>query len=125
MSFELLIRKGRTKSYDLELFEEDGTTEVTVVTGDNLRIKIFRDDEDTPELDIESDNDTANGSGITFTNGSNDAILRIDQADSLGLSLGTYSMEVTLVDDSDLDKAKAGEPGILHVLPAAGGAITI
>lgn len=124
MSFEISIARNRTRSYDILLFEEDGTTAFDVVTGDNVRVKIYRGDQATPALDLD-EAATANGSVVTFTNGTNAVVLRIDQADALTLNRGVYSIEVAVVDDSDSDKIKHVETGVLNVLPAGGGAITI
>jgi len=125
MSFSHLITKGRTRRYSFSLFESDGSTDVNIAATDNVRVKIYRGSGVTPALDIESANDTANGSGITFTAGTNDFLLTIQQDDSDALNLGVYEMEVNLVDDSDSDWIKHAETGVLHVIQSGGGDVDL
>ena len=124
-SFEHVIRKNRTKAFNFALLATDGSTDVNIAASDNVRVKIVRGNEATPDLEIESAADTANGSGIAFTAGTNDFVLTIAQDDSNGLNLGVYEMEVNLIDDSDSDYIKYAERGVLHVLQSGGGDVDL
>lgn len=118
MSFELVAAAGRTIDFDIQLFETDGTTEVTVASTDVVRVKIGR--RGTVTLDLDSAAASSNGSTVTISAGTNDVTLRLDQDDSSSLS-GPYDVEVNLVDDSDSDKIKHFEFGTLSILGSQDG----
>ncbi len=130
MSFFVRFNKNRTSDDTVTLFETDGTTSITLAATDVVRFKIYRRDQATPLLDLDSDAASANGSSITVEElGPSTAAvvtIRIAQADALLLDPGVYRGEVSIVDDSETAPANAikhAEDGVVTVLGTGGGDI--
>lgn len=124
--FTIYHRKNRTRAYDIQLFEDDGSTEVTLAADDVVRVKIHRGTDST-DLDLASYEDTSSGSGITFTAGTNNVCLTVAQGDVDDWEPGGYDMEVNVVDNSDhvgtpaTNAIKHAETGVFFLHPSAGG----
>ena len=123
MAFEIKAHANRTQDFTIALFENDGSTTLTLAATDVVRVKIGRAG-DTPLLDVDSIAATANGSVVTVdTLNPASVTLRLAQADTLTLK-GTYDIEVNVVDDSETDPAdaiKAAEYGSLSVIASQSG----
>lgn len=102
--------RGRTKDFTVTVKEADGTTS-DFVTCDVMRVKIGRVGA-VPILDLDSAAPSANNSNVTP---SNPAFVRLDQND-LKFTVGFYTIEVGIVDDSDYDKFKHAESGTFHLV---------
>lgn len=124
--FTIHIFKSTTREYTLDLFEDDGTTESILQAEDEVRVKIGRGG-DTPDLDLSSFEELAGGSTIAFTAGSNDAIIKLRQADVRSIEPGAYDCQILVVDNSQHvgtpqeDVVKHAEQGVCFVHPSAGG----
>lgn len=132
MSFGAYVRKGRTADFTVNLYEDDGSTSISLAADDHVRVKIFRRDGATPDLDLDSVAATANGSSVTIDARGTDPVasvtVRLAQDDTSGLNLGPYSYEVSVVDNSEsspADAIKHAETGVLNVLPAGGGDVGV
>ncbi len=130
MSFLVRFNKNRTSDDVVSLFETDGTTSITLAATDVVRFKIYRRDQETPLLDLDSVAASGNDSSITVdeTGPSPTAsvTLRIAQADALLLDPGIYRGEISVVDDSEtapVDAVKHAEDGIVFVSATGGGDI--
>ena len=125
MSFALTIHKGRTSDDTVALYESDGTTALVLAATDVVRVKFFKRDGDTPDLDIDSAAASANGSVVTVdTLNPSSCTLRIAQGDTSGLVPGPYRAEILVVDDSEsspADAVKMVEMGVAYVLGVGGG----
>ena len=123
MSFEILSHAGRTRVFQVSLYEADGSTAVVLGSGDVVRCKIGRGAA-TPDLDLDSVADASGGSGVTVdTLDPGVVTVRLAQSDTTDL-LGVYDVEIGIVDDSETDPADAFKTcakGVLHVLPGMGG----
>jgi len=132
-TFEVGILRGRTETVDLTLVQGDGSTGTSIATGDIVRAKLYRRDDQVPDLDIRSGSATANGSVITHLTAiptpvdtSAQVRIKFAQGDTDGLLPGAYTLEVFVVDDSETspaDAALGGAIGTLHLLSSAGGDI--
>ncbi|MCH8145954.1 MAG: hypothetical protein IIA55_14675 [Gemmatimonadetes bacterium] len=111
MSFSVRFNKNRTSDDVLSLFETDGTTSVTLAASDVVRFKIYRRDQATPVLDLDSAAPSSNDSKITVDelgpSPTASVTIRVSQADALAIDPGVYSAEVSVVDDSETDPANA------------------
>ena len=123
MSFEEVAVRNRTFDYAGTLYESDGTTEISLAATDVIRVKVWRRNASTPDIEID-DSATGNGSVTTFTAGTGDYTLRIAQGDTSGLLPGVYGIEIAVVDDSETAPANAikhVEQGLLHITEAPAG----
>lgn len=127
MSFEVTLHKNRTSDKTVSIFEADGTTAVVLAADDVVRFKMYRRDQDTPVLDIDSAADSANGSGITLDQlDPAQVTLRVAQGDTANLDPGVYNAEISVVDNSEVtptDAIKQAESGIVSLLSSGGGDI--
>lgn len=130
MSFLVRFNKNRTSDDVVSLFETDGTTSITLAATDVVRFKIYRRDQATPLLDLDSKDASANNSSVTVdeTGPTPTAAvtLRIAQADALLLDPGVYRGEVSVVDDSEtapVNAVKHVEDGVVFVSGTGGGDI--
>lgn len=135
MSFLINHRRNRTRDYDVQLFETDGTTEVLLAADDVILMQIYRVGS-SAHLELRSDEIEAGGSKITFTAGTNNVTLRLAQGD-VGISdleAGAWDMDIVVIDasdtlegeDSDADgvaAAKHVETGVLMIHPSSRGSI--
>ena len=126
VSFELHQPRGRTRDHQIVLYETDGSTGILMESTDVLRVKIFRGNSQTPDLELFDISDTSNDSGITITQRSAPATatLRIAQADTENLPLGVYEVDIIVVDDSEsapVDAAKQAMGGLLYLTGTGGG----
>jgi hypothetical protein len=118
------VYAGRTRDYSISLYENDGTTVLQLAAGDVVRVKIGRGN-DVPDLDLDSAAASPNGSSVTVDNLTTvpQVTLRLAQGDTDDL-LGTYDVDVSVVDDSETtpaDAIKHAEQGCLYVLPTQAG----
>lgn len=125
MAETITVRKNRTQDFTVPLFEADGTTELILAATDEVRIKFFKRDGDTPALDLDSIGATGNGSVITIdTLNPASCTLRIAQGDTSALEPGAYRGDVDVVDDSETAPANAikhAESILLFLLESGGG----
>jgi len=124
--FLILAYKNRTRDFDVQIYEPDGSTAVVLQADDVVRVKIGRAGSE-PDLDLDSIEATASGSSVTFTTGTNDVTLRLAQADLNGLTPGVYDVEVAVVDNSETapdDAIKTAEVGSLCVVRTMTGDVT-
>ena len=130
MSFQILSEKGRTVDFSISLYENDGTTSVTLAATDVVRFKMGRRDGVKPDLDLLSGVVTANGSTVTIDETGTSPVasvtVRMAQADTSGLIAGMYDAEVLVVDDSETAPANAikhFERGTVSMQESLGGSI--
>jgi len=120
MSFFLRLNKNRTSDDTVSLFEVDGTTSVTLAASDVVRLKVYRRDQATPVLDLDSV-----GSEITVDelgpSPTASVTVRVTQTDTENLDPGIYQGEISIVDDSDSDFIKHAESGIVFISGTGGG----
>lgn len=128
VSFRLVVHRGRTRDFTLDLFEVDGTTPITLAADDVVRVKVYRGNAAEPILDLDSIAPSLAGSTVEFTAGTNDVQLRIAQGDTSDLNPGAYDVDVDVVDNSDhmgtspqANAVKHAETGVAHVMGAAEG----
>lgn len=125
MSFSIKCHANRTQDFTITLFENDGSTALVLTATDVVRVKVGRSG-DTPDIDIDSIADTANGSRVTIdTLNPASVTLRLAQGDTASLD-GIYDIEVLVVDDSETspaDAIKAAEYGVLSVIASQAGDI--
>jgi hypothetical protein len=129
MSFEIALSKNRTCDTSIAILEADGKTPIVLASTDVVRFKMFRRDQAVPLLDLDTVTPSAAGSGITVDQLEPARVtLRVAQADTAVLDLGTYDAEVDVVDDSETLPPKAiklADHGIVHLLATGGGSIGI
>lgn len=132
MSFQILSEKGRTVDFAILLFEDDGTTSVTLAATDVVRFKMGRRDGTKPDLDLLSGVVTANGSTVTVdqtgTSPTAQVTVRMAQADTAGLIAGMYDANVLVVDNSETAPANAikhFESGTVMLQESLGGSIDL
>ena len=130
MSFYYVIEKNRTVDVVHLLYEDDGSTSVTLAADDVVRFKMGRRDGAQPSLDLDSAGDTSNGSGVTVdelgTSPTAQATIRFAQGDTSGLVAGVYEAEISVVDNSETsptDAIKSFEFGTVAVLETLGGSV--
>lgn len=131
--FEVAVVRGRTETIDLTLTQGDGSTGASVASGDVVRVKLYRRDDQTPDLELASGQTTANGSTVTHltavptpANTAAQVRVKLAQADTDGLQPGQYTLEAFIVDDSEtspVDAALGGAIGTVHILGSGGGDI--
>ena len=128
MSFEVTFRKNRTSDDVVLLYESDGTTSIELAGTDVVRFKIYKRDEATPVLDLDSAAASDNSSSITVdetgTSPTAQVTIRIAQADTVSLTPGVYRGEISVVDDSETapaDAIKHTESGVVYILGSGGG----
>lgn len=122
------VTRGGTLDWTFELHESDGTTVVNLALTDVVRVKIYRGDQATPDLDLDQAVN-ANGSVVTVDDRGDESTaasctLRLAQGDTLNLSHVCYDVEVGIVDDSETAPADAYKPvqqAVLHVLSGPAG----
>jgi len=122
--FQIHVYKNRVVDYDVNLFEDDGTTEVTLLSDDVVRVKIGRGG-GTPDLDLSSIEPESGGSSVTFTAASNDVTVRFG-TDTADLEPGAYDVELAVVDNSETapaDAIKHAEYGVMVLHPTMGGEV--
>jgi hypothetical protein len=122
MSFLAHVWKNRTSVFSVPITEANGTTAVTLQENDVVRIKIGKVG-DTPVLDLESSDNTENGSSLTFTPLGNTVTVTLRQEDTNLLSVGAHDCEVGVVDASELDAFKHAESGVIFCHGTQGGNI--
>jgi hypothetical protein len=124
MSFLIHAYSGRTKDYTGALTDDDSAAQ-NLALEDVVRIKIGTNGQ-APDLDIDSDQETGNGSIITFTAGSNAYSLHIDGRDLAVIGSGAYDCEVNVVDASETGRQiKHAEYGVLFVHPTQTGILDL
>ena len=109
--------QSRSCTFTITVNDADGVA-VVFVTGDVMRVKIGRNG-DTPVLDFDS---VAAGAGGSTVSSANPTTLVLDQ-DDMDIAPGVYDIEVSIVDDSDQDRIKHAEKGVLVVHQTQAGDI--
>lgn len=102
-----------------------------LANSDKVRIKVGRQSDGTPILDLLSGTATTNGSLVTITSrGSSSASAKYEfklaQGDTKNMEPGTYDMEVLVVDDSETspaDAVKMAEQGALMLRETLDGGV--
>lgn len=97
--FAIMHQKNRTRTYDIALKTQAGT-DYTLAAEDEVLVHVYRIAQ-TPVLTLNTWEVDGGGSFVTFTPGSNDAVLKICQDDVAGLVPGLYDVEIVVLDDSD------------------------
>lgn len=133
--FQIYHYRNRTRRWDIQLYETDGTTEVLLAAQDVAIIQVYKIG-DLPVLEIRSDEIEAGGSKLTFESGTNNVTLLVGQGDSnIGdIETGNYEMDIIVVDASDtlegtdadadgIAAAKHVETGCVFIHPSGTGTI--
>lgn len=123
--FQIHVYKNRTVDFTVNLFENDGTTEVLLASDDVVRVKIGRGT-GAPSLDLDSTGAESGGSVVSFTAGTNDVTVRFG-TDTSAMDVGAYDVEVAVVDNSEtapVDAIKHAEYGVLNLHPTMGGDVS-
>ncbi len=124
MSFEVFFNRRRTESQVITLYQEGGTLGLTLNLADVVRFKMYRRDQATPILDVDSVAATSGGSVIVITQVASAAVVTLTMGqEDLNIDPGTYESEVSVVDSGDGYKIKLAELGVVHVLGTGGGDI--
>lgn len=123
MAFQQTIYKGRSVKITVTLYQSDGTTGVALEATDVVRVKIYKRGQATPSVDIDSVGASANGSVFTIDSISSPAngTLTVAQGDTSNLDPGVYRCEISVVDDSDSDRIKHAESGVIYLVDTGGG----
>jgi len=122
--FQIHAYKNRVIDYDVNLFEKDGTTEVTLLSDDVVRVKVGRGG-GTPHLDLSSIEAESGGSSVTFSAGTNNVVVRFG-TDTAAMTPGAYDVTLSVVDNSETAPANAikhAEYGVLVLHPTMGGEV--
>lgn len=133
MSFLINHYRNRTRAFDVQLFEVDGSTEVLLAAQDVVIVQVYRVGE-SPVLEIRSDEIEVGGSKITFTAGTNDVVLTLAQGDVeiSDIETGAWELDIIVIDASDtlsgadvsgVAAAKHVETGVLMIHPSGRGTI--
>lgn len=115
-------RGRRTRDYTISLYESNGTTAFNVASGDRVLVKIGKN-ADEPDLEIDSNAATANGSSLTLTVGSNVVQMRIAENDAGAMRVGAYECEIVVIDKSEVagQKTKHSQLGAIFFHPTMQG----
>lgn len=97
----ILAYKSRGITREITILDAAGDT-ITPGANDTIKAIVLRLGE-TPKLTVTSASATANGS--SFTKGAT-CTLRLDNADLATIDPGTYTLEIQLVDNADLQEPK-------------------
>ncbi len=125
------IERGRTSDYQFTIYEVDGVTGIELAASDVVRFKLYRDDDPSPVLDLDSVQATDNGSLVSVdqrTPAPALATVRFAQDDTSKLVYREYRGELTVVDDSETtppDAIKTAGRGRVKVAPSPGGDVGI
>lgn len=106
----------RSGEYDITISDADGTT-VPLYSGDQVRLKIYRESDCKLMLDLISGTPTSNGSSLTRANPTR---FKVDQ-DDVDWTPAIYEIEVLLVDASDADRTKHADMGVFVLHESPGG----
>ena len=125
-SYEHHQPSGSTREHEIKLYETNGTTGIGLASTDKVRVKIFRGNNQTPDLDLVDGTVTANGSTLTIDQRTapTTVTLRVAQADTASLPLGVYEVDIIVIDDSEtapVDAAKQAMGGLLYLTGSGGG----
>ena len=125
MAFELFFYKNRRSDEVVSLYQDDGTTSASLQASDVVRFKMYRRDQATPTLDLDSVAATANGSIVTVDElglePTAQATITVMSADIASVALGPYTAEIVVVDDSASDEPRLVDSGVVHILQSGGG----
>lgn len=117
--FAIYHRQGRSAEYTITLYLADGSTAFNLAANDQVLFKIGRNS-DSPDLEIDSDSDTANGSGMTFTAGQNTVNLTLAEGDAAGLETGAHDADIVVVDASEDSSVRErhAQSGMVFIHPS-------
>jgi hypothetical protein len=96
MPFLITARNRRAREWDFTIYEDDGTTEITLSADDVVRVKIGSNDE-SPTLDLSSEDPEQ----ITFTVATGDCVLSLTAAQVASLGVGVFDCEIDVWDESE------------------------
>lgn len=116
----LLITADRNRKtvFEVRIGESDGD-DVTLATGDKVRVKIGRG-KSTPVLEFSSS--TAASSGSTCT-AANPTTITLEAGD-VTFKAGIYDIEVVVIDASESNAPKKCEMGVFVLRESMGGVVT-
>jgi hypothetical protein len=120
--FSINVYQGRTIDFDVQIYENDGTTAVSLASDDVVRVKVGKGEAE-PDLDMSSIEAETGGSSVTFTPNTNDVTVRFG-TDTNDIEDGIYDMEVAVVDASETappDAIKHAEYGVMTLHPTMAG----
>ena len=110
--------KSRTCEYDITISDANGDA-VELFSGDVVRVKIWRDTDGRLLLDLVSGTPSDEGSSLTRANPTR---FKLAQGDA-DWTVGAYSIEATIVDNSDDDKIRHADNGVFVLHKTPGGNI--
>ncbi len=116
MAFEIFVEQGRKRSWTVALTDADGA-DVNIAAVDAVRFKVGRRNA-APDLDLDSDTHTSN---LSYTADTNDVNVTLLAANTSGMTAGTYSAEIALVDASDSNAILSAELGTVHIIATLAG----
>ena len=116
MGINITHYKNSTCEYDLTATDADGDT-VTLGAGDQMRLKIWRQQDGKRMLDLLSGTPSDNGSTLSSANPTR---FRLDQSDA-NWTPGVYDIELMIVDVSDSSKIRHVDGGVFNLHDTAGG----
>jgi len=116
--FAIYHRQGRTADYTITLYLADGSTAFNLASGDRVLIRIGRNSE-SPDLEIDSETDTANGSGASFTAGQNTVNVTLAEGDAEDLRTGANDADIIVVDASEASnhRERYAQDGMVFIHP--------
>ena len=114
----LTADRARKTSFDVQVGEADGD-DVTIATGDKVRVKIGRG-KATPLLEFSSSNAAASGSTCTAAN---PTVITFEAGD-MTMKAGIYDIEVVIIDASESSAPKKCEMGVIVIAESMGGVVT-
>lgn len=118
MTISITHYKQRTCAYDITLTDSSGDA-VTLSGGDKIRLKIWRENDATPLLDLVSGTPSSNNSSVTAANPTRFTLTQDDAVWTPGL----YTIEVAIVDASD-GLIRHADSGVFVLHKTPGGTLT-
>lgn len=126
MAFRLIHQINRTRTYTIDLFDEDSNAFI-MQTDDEILVNIYRQGE-TDTISLSSWEVEDGGSFAEFTAGTNDATFKLAQADvPTTFVAGIYDIDIFVLDDSERvvgkEAAKHVESGVIVFEEVSTGSI--
>ncbi len=123
MALFLNAYQNRSCSMTVTITQSDGTN-VTFSSGDVFRLKIGRGDGAAPLIELDSNAATTNGSTASAANPST-VVLDQDDLNLADMPPGIYEVEANIVDDSDQDRIKHADHGVLVLHKTQAGDVAL
>ena len=114
----LTADRARKSSHEVGIGEADGD-DVTIATGDKVRVKIGRG-KATPLLEFSSSSAASAGSTCTAAN---PTVITFEAGD-MTMKAGIYDIEVVIIDASESNAPKKCEMGVIVIAESMGGVVT-